>query len=220
MAHARTLGTAVRHRLSELRGPSWRQVAILRRTAAGLLAVLALVLAVAPAAGAGGAPILVAVRDLTAGAPVQAADLEVRRWPTELVPAGALRDVADADGRVLVGTARAGEPITDARLAGSGLAARLSGSPDAAAVPIRLSDPDVAALLVPGGRVDVVTAGERSGQPVVLAADAAVLAVLAPGTGAAGTAGRGRLVLVAMPRSVATRVAAAALAEQVAITLR
>jgi len=151
---------------------------------------------------------------------VQAADLEVRRWPTELVPAGALRDVADADGRVLVGTARAGEPITDARLAGSGLAARLSGSPDAAAVPIRLSDPDVAALLVPGGRVDVVTAGERSGQPVVLAADAAVLAVLAPGTGAAGTAGRGRLVLVAMPRSVATRVAAAALAEQVAITLR
>jgi hypothetical protein len=35
-----------------------------------------------------------------------------------------------------------------------------------------------------------------------------------------GAAGRGRLVLVALPREIATRVAAASLSAQVAVTLR
>ena len=77
---------------------------------------------------------------------VRAADLALRLWPPELVPAGAVRDLAAADGRVLVGAARAGEPLTDVRLVGAGLAA--GGS--AAAVPVRLGDAAVAALLVPG----------------------------------------------------------------------
>jgi len=148
---------------------------------------------------------------------VQAADLVIRRWPSELRPDGALAEVAAAEGRVLVGAARAGEPLTDARLVGAELATRMHGSPDAAAVPVRLADAGVAALLAPGSRVDVVTVGPRPEQPVVLAADAAVLAVLPPGD-EIGT--RGRLVLVAMPRTLASRVAAAALSEQLAITLR
>lgn len=206
------------HRLRGVLGrPGWRRTALLRRAAAGLLAGLALLLALAPDAAASTVPVVVAGADLASGATLGPADVAVRRWPPELVPAGALTDVAAADGRVLVGAARAGEPLTDRRLTGAGA---LPG--DAAAVPVRLADTDVAALLRPGSRVDVVTLGERAGEAVVLASDAEVVTVLAPGgTGAIGSGtGRGALVLVAMPRATATRVAAAALSDQVAVTLR
>ena len=88
-----------------------------------------------------------------------------------------------------------------------------------AAVPVRLADPDVAGLLVPGSRVDVITPGPAADRPVVLAADAAVVTVVAAESGALGQA-RGRLVLVTLPRADAARVAAAALADQVTVTLR
>jgi pilus assembly protein CpaB len=194
-------------------GPGWRRVALLRRAAAGALALFALVLAVAPGSHTGGVPVVVAAADVAAGATLRPADLAVRRWPAELVPAGALRDPVGADGRVLVGAARTGEPITDARLAGP--AAALGAPAGAAAVPVRLADAGAAALLVPGSTVDVITVGAESGEPVVLAAAADVLAVLPPDSPSAG-----RLVLVAMPAGVAARVAAASLTEQVAVTLR
>ncbi|NMH98471.1 Flp pilus assembly protein CpaB [Pseudonocardia sp. K10HN5] len=185
-----------------------------------MLAVLALVLALSPRAD-GGVGLLVAARDLAAGSTLRTEDLAVRQWPADLVPAGALRDPEQADGRMLAGAARAGEPITDLRLAGAELAVRATGSPDAATVPIRLADAGVAGLLTPGSTVDVVMAGPSADEPVVLASRAVVLAVLPPETGPGiSPGGRGRLVLVALPRESATRVAAAALSEQVALTLR
>jgi pilus assembly protein CpaB len=203
--------------LDALRGPGWRRTALLRRTAAALLALLALVLALLPRER--GSPVLVATRDLASGAALGRSDLAVAEWPGPLVPAGALNTPDAADGRVLVGAVRAGEPLTDVRLAGPDTAARLTGRPGDAAVPIRLPDPDVARLLAPGSRVDVVTPARDDGRPVVLAADAAVVTVLAAGPDGPGP-GRGRLVLVALPRADAARVATAALSEEVAITLR
>ena len=194
--------------------PGWRRALLLRRVLAAALVALALVLAVAPAPGSTAVPVVVAAADLAAGSTVAVEALAVRSYPPDLVPAGALADPAGAAGRVLVGAARAGEPLTDARLTGAG---PLPG--DAAAVPVRLADPDVAALLLPGSRVDVVTLGEQAGEPVVLASDAEVLTVVAAAGPSPGSAG-GRLVLVAMSRSTAARVAAAALADQVAVTLR
>jgi pilus assembly protein CpaB len=194
-------------------GPGWRRIALLRRLAAGALALLALVLALAPGPGSDGVPVVVAAADVAAGSTLRAVDLTVRRWPAGLVPAGALREASAAEGRVLVGAARAGEPLTDARLAGPSAA---FGAPaGAAAVPVRLADEGVAALLVPGSSVDVVTVGASTDEPVVLAAAAAVLAVLPPDPSSPG-----RLVLVAMPAEIAARVAAASLTAQVAITLR
>jgi len=52
-------------------------------------------------------------------------------------------------------------------------------------------------------------------EPILLAEDAVVLAVLAEDPRV-----RGRLVIVSMPRGTAARVAAASLADQVAVTLR
>ncbi|MDT7581404.1 MAG: pilus assembly protein CpaB [Pseudonocardiales bacterium] len=201
-----------------LRGTGWRRTALLRRTAAGLLAALALVLALIPHER--GSPIVVAARDLRSGTALSDADLAVASWPAGMLPAGALGALAQADGRVLVGAARAGEPLTDVRLAGPDTMARLTGRAGDAAVPVRLPDPDVARLLAPGSRVDIVTPGSDDGRPVMLAADAAVITVLAAEPDGPGQAARGRLVLVALPRSDAARVAAAALSEQVAVTLR
>ena len=209
--------------LAALRTPGWRRAMLLRRAAALLLALLALALALRPPDAAARSPVLVAARDLASGTALAPADLTLTTWPGELVPIGALRAPADADGRVLAGAARAGEPITDVRLAGPDAAGRLAGRPGDAAVPVRLDDPEVARLLAPGSRVDVVTPSADGDRPVVLAMDAAVLTVVAaeadvgagPGQGA-----RGRLVLVALPRADAARVASAALSEQVAVTLR
>jgi pilus assembly protein CpaB len=194
-------------------GPGWRRIALLRRAAAGVLAAVALVLALAPGPDATGVPVLVAAADVAAGSTLASADLAVRRWPADLVPGGALPNAARAEGRVLVGAARVGEPITDTRLAGP--AAALGAPPGSAAVPVRLADAGAAALLVPGSTVDVVTVGGQSDEPVVLATAAAVLAVLPPDSPSSG-----RLVLVAMPSGIAARVAAASLTEQVAVTLR
>lgn len=206
------LAPRLHHRIGALiAGSGWRRTVLLRRVTSAVLVVLALVAALLPTPGSVRALVVVAAVDLVAGATLHAADLAVRRWPPEFVPAGAVRDPALAEGRVLVGAARAGEPITDVRLAG----ARASPEGGDAAVPIRLTDSAVATLLIPGRKVDVVTVGDRSDQPVMLADDAVVLAVLAEDSRV-----RGRLVIVSMPRNTATRVAAAALSDQVAVTLR
>jgi pilus assembly protein CpaB len=193
--------------------PGWRRLALLRRVAAAVLAVAALVLALAPQPAASGSPVVVTTADLPAGSTLRAEHLAVRHWPAPLAPAGAVREIPIADGRVLVGAARAGEPLTDVRLAGAGLSP--TGSGGGTAVPVRLADAGVAAMLVPGNRVDVVTVGARTDEPVVLAAAATVLAVLPEDGGRSG-----RLVLVATAPGQAARVAAASLTEQVAVTLR
>ncbi len=189
--------------------PGWRRTLRLRRLAAGALVVAALVLALSPEPGSAQVTVVVAAADLRSGSTLDAAAVEVRRYPAALAPAGALGAPDGAVGRVLIGPARAGEPLTDVRLTGS---SPLDG--DAAAVPVRLADPGVAALLRPGSRVDVVTLGEQAGEAVVLAPDAEVLTVLA------ADGDDEPLVLVALPRTSAARVAAALLADQVAVTLR
>jgi pilus assembly protein CpaB len=201
-----------------LRGSGWRRTALLRRAAAGVLAVLALALALVP--DDPGVAVVVAARDLASGTMLSPGDVSSSTWPAALVPAGAVRAPPEVAGRVLAGAARAGEPLTDVRLTGRESAARLTGRPDDTAVPVRLADPDVAGLLTPGSRVDVVTPGGEDHQPVVLAADAAVLTVLAAAPDSPGQIAHGRLVLVVLPRSAAARVAAAAISEEVAVTLR
>jgi Flp pilus assembly protein CpaB len=205
-------------RLDLAGGFGWRRMMLARRVAAGMLVVTALILAVsAPDAATGSAPVVVAVRELASGTTVRPGDVEVRRWPPELVPAGALRGLGDVEGRVLAGAASLGEPLTSVRLAGPELAARATGGRDGVSVPIRLADADVAGLLSPGRVVDVVTVGQRSDQPTVLATGAVVLTVL---PAEAKSAGRGRLVLIAVPRAVASRLAAATLGQDVTVTLR
>ncbi|GAB1515358.1 SAF domain-containing protein [Actinophytocola sp. KF-1] len=196
-----------------LRG--WPRRLAIRRVVAVLLVLAAAVLALRPQSSrTGTVPMLVATRDLPPGTTLRADDVTVANLAPSLRPAAALTTPSQATGRVLAGATTAGEPLTSARLVGAENTALTAGDRSAAAVPFRLADPAVAALLTPGLRVDVVTVAETS-EPEVLAENAAVLTVRP-----ADNSSDGRLVVLALPRAQATRVAAASLGQPVAVTLR
>lgn len=219
LAGPRTLAPLLFDRLTTAwRGSGWSRTLLLRRTVAGLLVGLAAVLALSPQAGSEPrTEVVVAARDLVPGAVLDATAVSLRALPQDAVPDGTKRSVDDVAERLLAAPVRRGEPITDVRLAGAELARSAAGDPNAVGVPLRLSDPDIAALLHPGATVDVVTLGERQQQPLVLATGAIVLAVLDTGR---SVADEGALVLVALPAQAATRVAGASLAQPVTVTVR
>jgi len=189
-----------------------------RQAAAGLLTVLALVLALRPTPAPPGADapeavaVVVSAHDLPAGTVLTAADLTTGRYPPDAVPAGAAGDSGRLLGRALAGSVRAREPITDARVVGPGVTALL---PDGkVAAPVRLADLAVAALVHTGDRVDVLATTTDAAAADVVAAGALVVA-------AAGTddeAGAG-LLLLAVDDETAARLAAAATSATLTVTL-
>lgn len=214
------LGPLATDRLhSLLSGRGWPRIMALRRIIAVGLVVLAGAFALRPAGAkeSADAGVVVATRDLAPGSTLSADDVAVRSLPSTAVPRGALTSTQVAIGRVLAGPVRAGEPLTDVRLVGPADTALTTGDPDSATVPVRLADPDVADLLRPGIRVDVVTLDPDHQTNPVLAENATVVTV----RGTSGAQGQpGRLVLVALPKQFATQLAAASLRQPVTVTLR
>lgn len=190
----------------------WPRLFAFRRLLALALLLAAAALAVHTPTTPSGVPMLVASRDLPAGVTLQATDVHVVQAPEPLRPARALTAPTQVGGRVLASATTAGEPLTDTRLVSPANARLSTGDPTAAAVPFRLADPAVAGLLTPGARVDVVTV--TGTDPLVLATNATVLTVRP----ASDT--EGRLVVLALPSTEATRVAGASLGQPVAVTLR
>jgi pilus assembly protein CpaB len=221
-AGPRTLAPLLRDRIiTTVRGGGWSRPIVLRRAVAGLLVTLAAVLALRPEPGT--VTVLVAAHDLAPGRTLTEADVSPLAMPAGVVPMGAITAAGELTGRVLASAARAGEPITDVRLAGPELTALQAPGVDAATVPVRLSDPGIAELLHPGSTVDVVSVGDRDAAPTVLAERATVVTVLDEPRQTLGNAGRsqrGRLVVVVLPRHAATGVAAASLSQPLTITLR
>ncbi|HEX5116068.1 MAG TPA: Flp pilus assembly protein CpaB [Pseudonocardiaceae bacterium] len=210
-----------------LRGRGWPRTMALRRVVAVALVVLAGALALRPAGAreATQTDVVVAAKDMAPGSLLSRSDVAIRSLPGSVVPSGALTDPEAATGRVLSGPVRAGEPLTDVRLVGPADTALTTGDPNAATVPVRLADPDVADLLRPGIRVDVVTLDPDHQSDPVLAENATVVTVRDTSGSTGGVAGtdqnqNGRLVLVALPRQYATRLAAASLRQPVTVTLR
>lgn len=198
----------------------WPRLLVLRRVVAALLVLLAVALAVRPPPRTDGeptVPMLVAARDLAPGSSLRPGDVRLVHAPESLRPAAALTAAEQATGRVLAGAASRGEPVTRARLVGRENSRLATGDPSAVAVPVRLADPEVAALLAPGARVDVVTVSPDSvAAGAVLAVDATVVTVREE-----TAADRpGRLVVIAVPRDAATRLASVSLGQPVAVTLR
>lgn len=215
----RILGPLLREYCDRLmRGSGFGRTLLLRRVAAAILVGLAAVLAVVSGREpAHGDTVVVAARDLTPGTVLGASELALHALPAPLVPDGTARSPTAVLGRTLAAPVRRGEPLTDVRLASSELARAITTNPDAMSVPLRLADPGVAALLHPGATVDVVTAGERRDEPVVLAHSARVLAVLETTTRTGGH--EGKLVLVALDPVAATRVAAASISQTLTVTV-
>jgi pilus assembly protein CpaB len=211
------LSPALRDRLRQFLGHRWPRALALRRLVAAALILLAAALALRPAQARDGPvrPMLVAAHDLAPGVTLGAADVRVVAVPEGLRPAAALGSADEVTGRVLAGAATSGEPITGARLVGAENTRLATGGSGAVAVPVRLADPAVADLLSPGTRVDVVTADPHGTAGALLAGDATVVTVRADRTEKTG-----RLVVIAMPRDTATRVASISLGQPVTVTLR
>lgn len=176
---------------------------------AGAVATALPLVAPTPVAGR---TVLTAARDLQPGTPLVAADLVGVQLPRDAVPSGALVDPSGALGRLVTGPVRRGEPLTDVRLLGAGL---LTSGQGLVAAPVRLADPAEAALLHAGDRVDVLataTSGAASSATVV----AGAVQVLAVPT---VTDGDGALVVLAASPTVAARLAAAAVASRLSVTV-
>ncbi len=169
-----------------------------------------------------GVPVVVVTRDLPAGTTLAVRDLRTVPLPGGAVPAGAARQVRSVLGRVVAGPVRRGEPVTDARLVGPGLTAGLDPR-ESTAVPVRLADPETAALVRPGDRVDVlgtpVEPDAAGGAPVAAAGQVVVgvrvLAVLRGPSAADGV-----LLVVAAAPAAALRLAGAAARQRLTVAVR
>jgi Flp pilus assembly protein CpaB len=198
-------------------------VTLVRRVVAGCLALVALVLAVRPGAPRAPAPaaepVVVAAADLPPGTTLTDADLRVAAFPPALRPAGSSSAADALRGRVLAAAARAGEPLTDVRLVGTGLTALLA--PGQVAAPVRLADLAVTGLVRAGDRVDVLAATEGAGQAERVTTAALVLA--APGArgddGSVAAQPPDGLLLLAVDPATAARLAAASAAATLTVTL-
>lgn len=191
-------------RLASLLRPVRRAVLARRRLLAALLTAVAVAsgLHVATAEPPRTAQVLVAAHDLPSGTVLGAEDLREVGFAPASVPVGT---VADAAGRTLAAPLRAGEPVTDVRLVGPALA---EGYPGLTAVPVRLPDAGMAALLAVGDRVDLVSADPQGGGASVLATGVPVLALPAADDAAVGGPGLGgRLVVVGAPPGEVARIA-------------
>jgi Flp pilus assembly protein CpaB len=170
-----------------------------------------------------GTPVLVAARDLAAGTVLTARDVQLDPRSPGQLPDGTLTSTRDVVGRVLASGTRRGEVLTDVRLVGPSLVDTLG--PGQVAVPVRVADAAVAALVAPGDHVDVLVAVDGGGPAQTVVTDATVLA--RPGStgsgGLLGTAsadGQGGLVVLGAGGQDARALAGAAAHGPLSLTLR
>jgi Flp pilus assembly protein CpaB len=174
--------------------------------------------------------VLTAAGDLAGGTPLRSGDVSSVHVPPSLAPRGVLRSRSEAVGRTLAAPVRHGEVLTDARLVGPGLLrGRGPGADDLVATPVRLADAEVARLLRPGDRVDVLAADARpessaeSSSARVAARSVQVLAVPQAGDGHGLEMPRvaeGALVVLATSADVAAVLAHAAVTSRLSVTIR
>lgn len=110
--------------------------------------------ALAPNSPDPGPLVLVARADLPVGAELTAESTRQVHVPDDLVPAGALTDPSEVQGRSSTAPLRAGEILTDLRVAPEALLQGLE--PDLVLAHLPLADVALGAALQPGVRVDVL----------------------------------------------------------------
>ena len=213
-----SLNPTLLNRISRAVRPDYARTAMARRIAAGILVLLAAVIALRPDPDLTLRDVVVAVRDLGPGVTLSAADVTLSRRPAPTVPDGAVTAMDAVVGATLAGPSRRGEVLTDARILGSRLAG-LSAGPDARVVPLHLADAAVLDLIRPGDVVDVLGAptSDTDSRPRVVAINAVVVLV-SPGPAIAGP-GNDRVVLVALPAPAANALAGATLVQTVTLTI-
>ncbi|QDQ97034.1 SAF domain-containing protein [Tomitella fengzijianii] len=138
--------------------PGWPRTVALRRCAAAVLAVTAVLLALRGDPASDEVDVVVAAQDLPPGSEVTAEGVTVVRRAARSVPRGALSAAEAALGRTIAAPVRAGEVLTDVRLLGEPLAQAAAGVHNARLVTIRLADPALADVVRAGDLVDIIAA--------------------------------------------------------------
>ncbi|MDQ1626654.1 MAG: pilus assembly protein CpaB [Actinomycetota bacterium] len=200
------------------RAAAWHR----RLLTAGLLAAaVAFALQAVTPSPPPGARVVVAARDLSGGVRVSGTDVTVHRVPRDALPGGALRERADAEGRILVGPVRKGEVLTDVRLVGRSLLEAYGDT--LVAAPVRIADAASVRLLHAGDVVDVLAAGADdggAGARLVASAVPVVSVPAASGSVLGPTDTSGALVVVVTTDTTAARLAAAAVSQRLSVVLR
>lgn len=181
-----------------------------RRLLAALLATVAVGagLSVASTPPQETVPVVVAARDLPAGATLSPDDVVSVGFRPGTPPADALGDEDALVGRLLAAPVTSGEPITAVRLVGADLAA---AHPELRVVPLRMPDPGLVALLEVGDLIDLVAADPEDGQVTTLAIAVPVLALPASDSSTTAAGLPGSLVVVGLRPAEVAPVASAAL---------
>ncbi|KQW90226.1 Flp pilus assembly protein CpaB [Massilia sp. Root418] len=111
--------------------------------------------------------IVVAAADVNLGQRLAPDMVKLADWPADALPAGALRETAKLNGRVLKTSVLRGEPLSEAKLAPAGTLGGLSAliAEGKRAITVRVNDVvGVAGFALPGNFVDIIVhtqAGER-----------------------------------------------------------
>lgn len=146
--------------------------------------------------------VVVAARTIASGATMSADDLTTLELPRSAVPEGALTEVDQAIGQIVISQLPARAVLTASALAGSGSLV----APGRVALPVGLSDSAPLGLVRVGDRIDLLGAGD-SGAVEVLVSGTRVVAIP---SGDAGLLGGGPpLLLVDVSRAEAARLVAA-----------
>jgi Flp pilus assembly protein CpaB len=207
-------------RLRHALRPGWTRSLLIRRTCAVALLVVAVVAALTSHRDDELQSVVVAARDVAPGVRLTSDDLEVREVDAAAIPPGAITDTALLVEQTVTGPVHPGEMFTDTRILSSRLPAALLGRDDARLVPVTLSDSSVVDLLREGDVVDVLSvdepdSGEASSTSTVLAKNAVVALVYAPGGTSPGR--DASPVILALPERDAHRVAGATLAAPITV---
>lgn len=199
--------------------PGWHRSLFIRRGLATALLALAALLFTRSLFSTD-PQVMVFTTDIPAGAIISATDVELRAIPAELVPATALGDTAEVEGRISASTITAGEIVTTPRFVGNELIASFvtKGTEDPSSeelnmVPLKLADPSIIPLLHHGDAISVVSQDPNTGLPHTIAAGARVILA-----GEANTSDPSTL-LIALPETAARLVAAASLNSPLAVVL-
>lgn len=197
-----------------------RGVLARRRMLAAMCAGLA-VLAVGRTVHAPGPttqPVVVAAVDLAGGSALSAQDMRVVELAASEAPDGSVTTPAEVVGRTLAAPVRAGEPLTDVRTLGPGLVEHYPGT---VAIPVRVADAGAVGLLRVGDDVEVLAADPAGGDSAETLGRAPVVAIPRQAAGAltAEPGAGGALVVLAVPPSVANRIAQAAVTRVLSVIL-
>ncbi len=158
---------------------------------------------------------MVAARPIAGGQRIAAADLTELRLPSEAVPEGALTTAAEAMDRTAISAIpRRGVLAATSLVTGGSLVA--SGR---VALPVRVDENAPIELLAVGDRIDLMGTGS-SGSLEVVVRDTRVVALPTSGSSGMLSASPGRVLLVDLSPTDATRVAAAAVVSTLSFALR